>query len=219
MHIMVSIDTLKFDEKGLIPAVVVDDESGAVLTVAYMNRESLEISIKEERTCFWSRSRQELWRKGETSGNVQHIVRIQTDCDKDALTVYVKKEGPACHLGTDSCFAEDVFVSDTLSSFSMEDLMALISGRKSNPQEGSYTTYLFEKGVDKMLKKIGEESTEVIIAGKADDKKETIYEIADLGYHVMVLMVEMGISIDEIKNELKSRHVVDKKTKQEKMTS
>ena len=216
---MVSIDTLKFDEKGLIPAVVVDDESGAVLTVAYMNRESLEISIKEERTCFWSRSRQELWRKGETSGNVQHIVRIQTDCDKDALTVYVKKEGPACHLGTDSCFAEDVFVSDTLSSFSMEDLMALISGRKSNPQEGSYTTYLFEKGVDKMLKKIGEESTEVIIAGKADDKKETIYEIADLAYHVMVLMVEMGISIDEIKNELKSRHVVDKKTKQEKMTS
>ena len=216
---MISIDTLKFDEKGLIPAVVVDDDSGAVLTVAYMNRESLEISIKEERTCFWSRSRQELWRKGDTSGNVQHIVRIQTDCDRDALTVYVKKDGPACHLGTDSCFTGDVFVSDTLSSFSMEDLMALISGRKDEPQEGSYTTYLFQKGVDKILKKIGEESTEVIIAGKADDKKETIYEIADLAYHVMVLMVEMGISIDEIKQELKSRHVVDKKTKQEKMTS
>ena len=216
---MVNIDTLKFDEKGLIPAVVVDDGSGAVLTVAYMNRESLEISIKEERTCFWSRSRQELWRKGETSGNVQHIVRIQTDCDRDALTVYVKKTGPACHLGTDSCFTEDVFSSDTLTSFSMEDLMALISGRKDDPKEGSYTTYLFQKGVDKILKKIGEESTEVIIAGKADDKKETIYEIADLAYHVMVLMVEMGISIDEIKEELKSRHVVDKKTKQEKMTS
>ncbi len=219
MLAMVSIDTLKFDEKGLIPAVVVDDDSGAVLTVAYMNRESLEISIREERTCFWSRSRQELWRKGETSGNVQHIVRIQTDCDRDALTVYVKKDGPACHLGTDSCFSEDVFVSDARTSFAMEDLMALISGRKNKPQEGSYTTYLFEKGVDKILKKIGEESTEVIIAGKADDRKETVYEIADLCYHVMVLMVEMGISLDEIKNELKSRHVVDKKTKQEKMTS
>ena len=215
---MVSIDTIKFDEKGLIPAVVVDDDSGAVLTVAYMNKESLQISIQEGRTCFWSRSRQELWRKGETSGNVQHIVQIKTDCDRDALTVYVKKDGPACHLGTDSCFSDDVYLSDTRTSFSMEDLMALISGRKTEPKEGSYTTYLFEKGVDKMLKKIGEESTEVIIAGKAGDKKETVYEIADLMYHVMVLMVEMGISTDAIKNELKSRHVVDKKTKQEKMT-
>ncbi len=216
---MVSIDTLKFDEKGLIPAVIIDDDSGDVLTVAYMNRESLELSLKEQRTCFWSRSRQELWRKGDTSGNVQHIVRIQTDCDRDALTVYVKKDGPACHLGTDSCFTEDVYLSDTLTSFSMDDLMALIAGRKSYPKEGSYTTYLFEKGVDKILKKIGEESTEVIIAGKAGDHKETVYEIADLCYHVMVLMVEMGIPLDEIKSELKSRHVVDKKTKQEKMTS
>ncbi len=216
---MVSIDTLKFDEKGLIPAVVIDDDSGDVLTVAYMNRESLELSLKEQRTCFWSRSRQELWRKGDTSGNVQHIVRIQTDCDRDALTVYVKKDGPACHLGTDSCFTEDVYLSDTLTSFSMDELMVLIAGRKSDPKEGSYTTYLFEKGVDKILKKIGEESTEVIIAGKAGDHKETVYEIADLCYHVMVLMVEMGIPLDEIKNELKSRHVVDKKTKQEKMTS
>ena len=216
---MVSIDTLKFDEKGLIAAVVIDDDSGNVLTVAYMNRESLELSLKEQRTCFWSRSRQELWRKGDTSGNVQHIVRIQTDCDRDALTVYVKKDGPACHLGTDSCFTEDVYISDTLTSFSMDDLMALIAGRKNDPKEGSYTTYLFEKGVDKILKKIGEESTEVIIAGKAGDHKETVYEIADLCYHVMVLMVEMGIPLDEIKSELKSRHVVDKKTKQEKMTS
>ncbi len=215
---MVNLDALKFDEKGLIPAVVVDEENRDVLTVAYMNRESLELSLREGRTCFWSRSRQTLWRKGETSGNVQHIVRVRTDCDRDALTVYVKKDGPACHLGTDSCFNDDVFQSGAPAPFSMADLMALIAGRKNEPKEGSYTTYLFEKGVDKILKKIGEESTEVVIAGKSGDKKETVYEIADLCYHVMVLMAEMGIGLDEIKAELKSRHVVDKKTKQEKMT-
>ncbi len=216
---MINIDELKFDEKGLIPAVVVDDDSKKVLTVAYMNRESLEISIKEGRTCFWSRSRQELWRKGETSGNVQHIVKIQTDCDKDALTVYVKKEGPACHLGTDSCFNDDVYVSDELHSFSLESLMEMLVGRKVEKKEGSYTTYLFEKGIDKILKKVGEECTEVIIAAKADDKKETIYEVADLTYHVMVMMIEMGITLDDIHNELASRHVIDHKVKQEKMTS
>ncbi|MBQ1517026.1 MAG: bifunctional phosphoribosyl-AMP cyclohydrolase/phosphoribosyl-ATP diphosphatase HisIE [Clostridia bacterium] len=216
---MINIDELKFDEKGLIPAVVVDDDSKKVLTVAYMNRESLEISIKEGRTCFWSRSRQELWRKGETSGNVQHIVKIQTDCDRDALTVYVKKDGPACHLGTDSCFNDDVYVSDTLNSFSLESLMEMLVGRKTEKKEGSYTTYLFEKGIDKILKKVGEECTEVIIAAKADDKKETIYEVADLTYHVMVMMIEMGISLDDIHKELASRHVIDHKVKQEKMTS
>lgn len=216
---MINIDELKFDEKGLIPAVVVDDDSKKVLTVAYMNRESLEISIKEGRTCFWSRSRQELWRKGETSGNVQHIVKIQTDCDKDALTVYVKKDGPACHLGTDSCFNDDVYVSDELHSFSLESLMEMLVGRKVEKKEGSYTTYLFEKGIDKILKKVGEECTEVIIAAKADDKKETIYEVADLTYHVMVMMIEMGITLDDIHNELASRHVIDHKVKQEKMTS
>ncbi len=216
---MINIDELKFDEKGLIPAVVVDDDSKKVLTVAYMNRESLEISIKEGRTCFWSRSRQELWRKGETSGNVQHIVKIQTDCDKDALTVYVKKDGPACHLGTDSCFNDDVYVSDTLHSFSLESLMEMLVGRKVEKKEGSYTTYLFEKGIDKILKKVGEECTEVIIAAKADDKKETIYEIADLTYHVMVMMIEMGITLDDVHKELASRHVIDHKVKQEKMTS
>ena len=216
---MINIDELKFDEKGLIPAVVVDDDSKKVLTVAYMNRESLEISIKEGRTCFWSRSRQELWRKGETSGNVQHIVKIQTDCDRDALTVYVKKDGPACHLGTDSCFNDDVYVSDTLNSFSLESLMEMLGGRKTEKKEGSYTTYLFEKGIDKILKKVGEECTEVIIAAKADDKKETIYEVADLTYHVMVMMIEMGISLDDIHKELASRHVIDHKVKQEKMTS
>ena len=215
---MIGIDELKFDDKGLIPAVVVDYKDKKVLTVAYMNRESLEISMKEKKTCFWSRARQELWRKGETSGNFQHIVKIQADCDKDALTVLVKKDGPACHLGTDSCFNNDLFISDELSDFSMQALYELITGRKKEKQEGSYTTYLFEKGLDKILKKVGEESTEVIIAAKGEDKKETIYEIADLAYHVMVLMVEMGISVEDIFDELASRHVIDHKVKQEKMT-
>ncbi|MGN0636429.1 MAG: bifunctional phosphoribosyl-AMP cyclohydrolase/phosphoribosyl-ATP diphosphatase HisIE, partial [Acutalibacteraceae bacterium] len=200
-----NLDTLKFDEKGLIPAVVLDAQSGKILTVAYMNRESLEISIREGRTCFWSRSRQELWRKGETSGNVQHIEKIVADCDRDALAVYVQKEGPACHTGAESCFFEPVFENDALSpSFSYEGLMQLILGRKTEKKEGSYTTYLFEKGLDKILKKVGEESTEVIVAAKNNDKKETIYEIADLAYHVMVLMAEMGISVDDITAELAS---------------
>ena len=215
---MININELKFDEKGLIPAVVVDAKTKKVLTVAYMNRESLEISMKEGTTCFWSRSRQELWRKGETSGNKQHIVSITADCDKDALTVLINKDGPACHLGTDSCFNELVYESETESAFSLEALMSVIEGRKIEKKEGSYTTYLFEKGIDKILKKVGEECTEVIIAGKADDKAETIYEISDLVYHVMVLMIEMGISLDDIRNELASRHVIDHKVKQEKMT-
>ena len=215
---MLKIEELKFDEKGLIPAVVVDAQSKKVLTVAYMNRESLEISMREGRTCFWSRSRQELWRKGETSGNVQHILRITADCDRDALTVEVNKEGPACHLGTDSCFNDLVYASDQPEPFSYAGLMELIRGRKNEKKEGSYTTYLFEKGLDKILKKVGEESTEVIIAAEHRDKKETIYEIADLAYHVMVLMVEAGISLEEIHDELASRHVIDHKVKQEKMT-
>lgn len=215
---MIDINELKFDSKGLIPAVVVDDDTKKTLMVAWMNKESLEISMNEGNTCFWSRSRQELWRKGATSGNVQHIVQIKTDCDRDTLLINVKKDGPACHLGTDSCFNDDLFVSDTLSSFSLEDLMALIAGRKSERKEGSYTTYLFDKGIDKILKKVGEESTEVIIAGKSGDKKETVYEIADLVYHVMVLMIETGISLEDVQSELRSRHVVDKKVKQEKMT-
>ncbi len=215
---MFDIETLKFDEKGLIPAIVVDAKSGKVLTLAYMNRESLKISMEEGKTCFWSRSRQELWRKGETSGNYQHIVKITADCDRDALTVLVEKDGPACHTGADSCFNEEIYHSDTLNEFSLDGLMKLIEGRKTEKKEGSYTTYLFEKGIDKILKKVGEESTEVIIAGKADDKAETIYEISDLVYHVMVLMVEMGISLDDIKSELASRHVIDHKVKQEKMT-
>lgn len=216
---MFDIEKLKFDEKGLIPAIVVDDETGKVLTLAYMNKESLKISLEKKLTCFWSRSRQELWLKGETSGNYQHIVSITADCDMDALTVRVRKDGPACHTGEDTCFFNTVFENEEIApAFSVQSLVDTIEGRKLDPKEGSYTTYLFEKGIDKILKKVGEESTEVIIAGKANDKAETIYEISDLMYHVLVLMIEMGISVDDIMNELKSRHVIDHKVKQEKMT-
>lgn len=215
---MINIDELKFDEKGLIPAIVVDSISKKVLTLAYMNKESLKISMENGLTCFWSRSREELWLKGETSGNYQHIVSITADCDNDALVVVVEKDGPACHKGTDSCFNGEVWKSNELNEFSLQGLYDLLVGRKSDKPEGSYTTYLFEKGTDKILKKIGEESTEVIIAGKADDKKETIYEIADLAYHVTVLMVQMGISVEDIHKELASRHIIDHKVKQEKMT-
>ncbi len=215
---MINIDELKFDANGLIPAIVVDEVSKKVLTLAYMNRESLKISMEKGLTCFWSRSRNELWLKGETSGNYQHIVSITADCDKDALVVVVDPDGPACHLGGESCFENPVFESEERSEFSLESLMKLIEGRKREKKEGSYTTYLFEKGLDKILKKVGEESTEVIIAAKAGDKKETIYEIADLAYHVMVLMIEAGISLEDIHKELASRHVIDHKIKQEKMT-
>ena len=216
--IMLNIDELKFDEKGLIPAVVVDSITKKVLTVAYMNKESLKISMEKGLTCFWSRSRNELWLKGETSGNYQHIVSITADCDNDALVVLVEPDGPACHTGSYSCFTKPVFQSEERSEFSYEGLMELIRGRKTNPQDGSYTTYLFNKGLDKILKKVGEESTEVIIAAKAEDKRETVYEIADLAYHIMVLMVETGVSLDDIRDELASRHVIDNQVKQEKMT-
>ena len=217
---MININELKFDEKGLIPAVVIDNKTKRLLTLAYMSRESLEISIEKGLTCFFSRSRQELWLKGETSGNLQHIVSITADCDKDALQIIVEPDGPACHTGSFSCFENPVWENPELSEsgFSLDSLMKLIEGRKTEKKEGSYTTYLFEKGIDKILKKVGEECTEVIIAGKADDKAETIYEISDLTYHVLVMMVQMGISIEDIKRELASRHVIDHKVKQEKMT-
>ncbi|MBR5809344.1 MAG: bifunctional phosphoribosyl-AMP cyclohydrolase/phosphoribosyl-ATP diphosphatase HisIE [Clostridia bacterium] len=216
---MLNIDELKFDDKGLIPAIVVDAITKKVLTLAYMNKESLKISMEKGLTCFYSRSRDELWLKGETSGNYQHIVSITADCDNDALIVVVEKDGPACHTGTDSCFTKPVYESEELHEFSYQDLIDLIRGRKIDKKEGSYTTYLFEKGIDKILKKVGEECTEVIIGAKSDDKKETIYEIADLCYHVMVLMIEMGISLEDIHRELASRHVIDHKVKQEKMTN
>lgn len=215
---MLDITKLKFDENGLIPAIVTDAQTNKVLTLAYMNEESLKISLEKRLTCFWSRSRQELWLKGETSGSFQHIVKIVADCDGDALLVYVKKDGPACHTGADSCFNDVVFENEEEGVFSPNALMEMIKGRKTEKKEGSYTTYLFEKGIDKILKKVGEECTEVIIASKDNDKKETIYEIADLYYHVMVMMVEMGIDVEDVLRELASRHVIDKKIKQEKMT-
>ena len=208
---------LKFDERGLIPAIVQDHWTKEVLTLAYMNEESLAISIAEQRTCFWSRSRQKLWRKGEESGNIQRIVSITADCDGDALVIEVDKAGPACHTGAESCFFQPIFLSDEIKHFSYQGLYSLIAGRKTEPKEGSYTTYLFEKGLDKILKKVGEECTEVIIAGKAEDKEETIYEIADLCYHVMVLMVQSGISLEDVTRELSRRHVIDHKVKQERM--
>jgi len=208
---------LKFDANGLIPAIVQDHWTKEVLTLAYMNEESLAISIAEQKTCFYSRSRQQLWRKGETSGNYQHIVSITADCDEDALVVEVVKDGPACHTGEESCFHKPIYISEELKQFSYEALYQLIAGRKTDPKEGSYTTYLFNKGIDKILKKVGEECTEVIIAGAKKDKEETVYEIADLCYHVMVLMVEAGISVEDITRELEKRHVVDHKVKQERM--
>ncbi len=218
MEVLFDIEKLKFDEKGLIPAIVVDAISGKVLTLAYMNRESLQISLQKELTCFFSRSRKQLWLKGETSSNYQHIVSITADCDYDALVVKVEPDGPACHTGSFSCFENTLAQSEERHEFSLGGLMGLIEGRKTEKKEGSYTTYLFEKGLDKILKKVGEESTEVIIAAKAQDKAETIYEISDLAYHVMVLMVEAGISLEDIHKELASRHVIDHKVKQEKMT-
>ncbi len=212
------IEDLKFGKDGLIPAIVVDADTKDVLTLAYMNKESLQITLDEKRTCFWSRSRGELWRKGETSGNVQHVVSVTADCDKDALLVRVKKDGPACHTGEESCFFNDVYVGEETQGFSLNGLYNLLLQRKAELPQGSYTTYLFEKGLDKILKKIGEECTEVIIAGKADDKKETIYELADLTYHAMVLMAQMGITVEEVRDELASRHIIDHKVKQEKMT-
>lgn len=215
---MLNIEELKFDEKGLIPAIVVDAVTKKVLTLAYMNRKSLQVTMQKGLTCFYSRSRQQLWLKGETSGNYQHVVSITADCDKDALVVMVEPDGPACHTGEESCFYQPVWESDERKEFSLQGLVKLIEGRKTEKTEGSYTTYLFEKGLDKILKKVGEECTEVIIAAKADDKKETIYEIADLAYHTLVLMIQMGISLEDIHKELASRHVIDKKVKQEKMT-
>ena len=215
---MINVEELKFDEKGLIPAIVVDAVSKEVLTLAYMNKESLKITLEKGCTCFWSRSRQALWLKGETSGNYQHVVSIVAECDKDALVVKVEKDGPACHTGKNSCFFNPLFISEERHEFSLRGLYDLLMGRKEERPQGSYTTYLFDKGLDKILKKVGEECTEVIIAAKAQDKQETIYEIADLAYHVMVLMAEAGITVEEVQAELASRHVIDHKVKQEKMT-
>ncbi len=214
---MLDIESLRYDDRGLIPAVVVDTETGQVLMLAYMNAESLRISMDEGRTCFWSRSRQALWRKGETSGSVQHIVSITADCDADALVIEVRKDGPACHTGAESCFFQPVYAGTAQPGFTYASLMELLRTRRDAPVEGSYTSYLFEKGLDKILKKVGEEATEVIIAAKDRDRENTVYELADLLYHAMVLMLELDLDPDDVRRELASRHVIDKKVKQEKM--
>lgn len=210
-------NNLKFDPNGLIPAIVQDHYTREVLTLAYMNAETLALTIAEGRTVFYSRSRREIWRKGETSGNVQRVVSITADCDRDALVVEVVKDGPACHTGAESCFFDPVYVSEELKQFTWQGLYDLIEGRKTDPKEGSYTSYLFDKGLEKILKKVGEESTEVVIAGLKQDKAETIFEISDLAYHVLVLMIELGISVEDITKELEKRHVIDHKVKQERM--
>ena len=215
---MINIDSLKFNNDGLIPAIIIDYISKEVLMLGYMSRESLIVSLEKQLTCFWSRSRNSLWIKGETSGNYQHIKLIKTDCDNDTLLIYVKADGPACHTGNVSCFYDNLFCDDDYNDFSISNLIDLLKDRKNNPKEGSYTNYLFEKGIDKILKKVGEESTEVIIAGKSGDKRDTVYEIADLIYHILVLMTEMDIKYEDIIKELSSRHIIDKKVKQEKMT-
>ncbi len=209
--------TLKYDNNGLIPAIVQDVHTKEVLTLAYMNEESLALTLAEKRTVFYSRSRKCLWRKGETSGNVQRVVSIKADCDGDALVIAVDKNGPACHTGNESCFFNDVYMDENVTDFCLYSLYTLLLGRKSDPKEGSYTSYLFAKGIDKILKKVGEECTEVIIAGTKRDKEETVFELADLVYHCLVLMVESGISLDDVKNELAKRHIVDHKVKQETM--
>jgi phosphoribosyl-ATP pyrophosphohydrolase/phosphoribosyl-AMP cyclohydrolase len=215
---MFDIKNLKYNSDGLIPAIITDAADGAVLMLGYMNAESIGITLEKKKVCFFSRSRQKLWLKGETSGNFLNVVSIKTDCDADTLLITAKPDGPTCHTGARSCFFEGIYEDeDAEQAFCLDDLMKLIEGRKTDPKEGSYTTYLFEKGIDKILKKVGEECTEVIIAGKGGDRAEAIFEIADLTYHIMVMMTEMGISIDEVRAELASRHVVDKKIKQEKM--
>ena len=211
------IESLKFDNDGLIPAVIQDFYTKEILTLAYMNKESLKITLEEEKTCFYSRSRKELWRKGETSGNYQNVVSIKSDCDNDSLVIEVIKDGPACHTGAESCFGNTIFNNQKIEKFSLEKLYQLIEGRKNNKVDGSYTTYLFEKGIDKILKKIGEECTEVIIGAKNNDNEELVYELADLTYHSLVLMIEKGLRLSDVATELAKRHVVDSKIKQEKM--
>lgn len=211
------IEKLTFDEQGLIPCIVQDFYTNEVLTLAYMNKESLELTLKDQAMTFYSRSRQELWRKGETSGNTQRLVELKADCDQDTLVAKVIKAGPACHTGAESCFNEVLFQNEDEQTVTIEALYQLVMGRKDSPQEKSYTSYLFQKGNEKILKKIGEEATEVVIGAMKQDKEETTYEIADLIYHLLVLMANNGITPSEIIGELAKRQVVDHKVKQERL--
>lgn len=209
------LQKLKFDSTGLIPAVVQDAATGRVLTLAYMNRETVQLSLRKGQTYFWSRSRQEIWHKGETSGNTQRICRVQADCDGDALLVWVEPKGPACHTGQESCFFNELFPAEAALGVgdraqkefltTVERLVGVIKDRRANMPDGSYTTYLFSKGLDKILKKIGEESAETIIAAKNKSKPELTMESADLLYHLLVLFVSEGLEVEEVLSELEKR--------------
>jgi phosphoribosyl-ATP pyrophosphohydrolase/phosphoribosyl-AMP cyclohydrolase len=204
-----SINEIKFDEKGLVPAVVQDYKTGEVLMQAYMNRESLQKTIETGRTWFYSRSRQQLWEKGATSGNIQEVKALFCDCDGDSLLVKVAQTGPACHTGSRSCYYRSLLPAGAMKSANIgeviENLYSKVGDRKENPVSGSYTCYLFEKGIDKILKKVGEESAEVIIAAKNESKDEMVYEISDLVYHLTVLMNHAGIYPRDIASELLKR--------------
>ena len=201
----VDIKSLKFDERGLIPAIVQDARTREVLTLAYMNAESLARTIETGQTWFWSRSRNELWHKGETSGNTQNVVNLMNDCDNDAIVVLVNPAGPACHTGARSCFDSAAEQRDEDLGLLLTKLYELIESRERERPEGSYTTYLFENGLDKILKKVGEESAETIIAAKNDDSSRLTAETADLIYHLLVLLVARGVSLDEVRKELERR--------------
>lgn len=201
------VAALKFDENGLIPAIIQDAQTKEVLTLAYMNEASLKKTMETKETWFFSRKRQELWNKGETSGNKQIVKHISFDCDSDALLVQVEPLGPACHTGEDTCFHNILYQDGEMESDVIPMLTNKIKDRRNNPEEGSYTTYLFNKGLDKILKKVGEETSEVIIGAKNNDKQELIWEIADLTYHKLVLMELLDVSVSDIKSELHKRHI------------
>lgn len=204
-----NIEEIRFDEKGLVPAIIQDAETLEVLTLAYMNKESLAKTLETGETWFFSRSRQELWHKGATSGNTQSVVGVKYDCDQDALLVQVQPKGPACHTGAVSCFSGEG-VTERTSSLAdygiLQSLEKVILDRERERPEGAYTTYLFEKGVDKILKKVGEEAAEVIIAAKNRDHEELKWEAADLLYHLQVLLVEQGLPFKEVLRTLEERH-------------
>ena len=201
----VKIDEVSFDEKGLVPAIVQDDTTGNVLMLAYMNKEALTKTLETKETWFFSRSRQKLWNKGATSGNRQIVKRLSFDCDNDTILVQVEPKGPACHTGEISCFSETVFEEETANRQVVHEVIAEIKNRRSNPVEGSYTSYLFREGIDKVLKKVGEESSEVIIGAKNEDKAELTSELSDLIYHSLVLMEIADVDLSDVKNELLKR--------------
>ncbi|MER2089797.1 MAG: bifunctional phosphoribosyl-AMP cyclohydrolase/phosphoribosyl-ATP diphosphatase HisIE [Sporosarcina sp.] len=205
MIMTIQIDTLSFDEKGLIPAIVQDDRTGNVLMLAYMNKEALQKTLDTKETWFYSRSRQELWNKGATSGNRQIVNTLSLDCDNDSILIQVTPMGPACHTGEVTCFHNQISDGEVPTRSIVHEITDEIKNRRANPVEGSYTTYLFREGLDKILKKVGEETTEVVIGAKNRDKAEVTSELADLTYHSLVLMEELDVSVEDVKTELRKR--------------